>query len=74
MPLVQITLIEGRPPARLEDLIRAVTDAVAETLDAPRDAIRVLITQIPPDQWGIGGRPASQVRAAAGRSQPVPED
>jgi len=55
MPVVQVTLIEGRAPAQKEALIASVTDAVVEALDAPRDSVRVLLYEVPAAHWGVGG-------------------
>ncbi len=55
MPLVQITLIEGRPADRKEALIGAATDAVVASLDAPRESVRVVLYEVPAGHWGVGG-------------------
>lgn len=57
MPLVEVTIIEGRPPERKRALIKEVTDAVEHSLDAPRSSIRVVIREVPAAHWGIGGEP-----------------
>lgn len=54
MPLVQVSLIEGRTPQQLRALISALTEAVEGTLDSPRSNIRVLLTEIPADHWAAG--------------------
>jgi 4-oxalocrotonate tautomerase len=59
MPIVEINLIEGRPPEKKRSLIASVTDAVVETLDVPRETVRVLIREVPPENWGVAGRPKS---------------
>ncbi len=55
MPLVQVTMIEGRSQEKKDALIREVTDAVARTSDAPREAIRVILYEVPAGQWGVAG-------------------
>lgn len=62
MPLVQINIMEGRPPEKVKALIENVTDTVAETLDAPKQNVRVLVTEMPKTHWGIAGVPASETR------------
>lgn len=54
MPLIQVSLREGRPPEKIRALIGAVTSAVADALDAPSDSIRVLVTEVPPTHWATG--------------------
>lgn len=57
MPIVDITLIEGRSPEKKRRLIAAVTEAVVESIEAPRDSVRVLLREIPPEHFGAGGKP-----------------
>ena len=35
MPLIQVNIMEGRPPEKIKALIENMTDTVSETLDAP---------------------------------------
>lgn len=55
MPLVEITMIEGRTPEQKRALLAEVTDAVERAIAAPREAIRVAIRELPPEHWAIGG-------------------
>ena len=55
MPIVQISVLQGRPPALRAELGRAVTRAVCESLDVPPATVRVLITEIPAANWFVGG-------------------
>ena len=64
MPLVRVDIMEGRPPEMIEELHRKLAELVAETLDTPIERVRTYITQFPPEAWGIGGVPASEVRRA----------
>ena len=59
MPLIQISLQKGRSPELIADLIKRTTRSVSETLDVEESKIRVLIYEIEPEHWGIGGLPAS---------------
>ena len=54
--------MEGRPPEKVKQLIENVTDTVSETLDAPKQNVRVLVTEMPKTHWGIAGVPASETR------------
>jgi 4-oxalocrotonate tautomerase len=69
MPFVQIFLIEGRPDDQKKKIIEKVTDALAEAAAAPREAIRVIIQEIPNTQWGIAGKTAKELRGGDGASQ-----
>ena len=74
MPLVRIDLMEGRSEEALAELHDRVARLVAEIVDAPLEAVRTYITEIPAENWGIGGVPASvarreQVDALAARAK-----
>lgn len=63
MPLVRIDILEGRPPEVIEELHSRVASLVAEIIDSPLDRVRTYITEIPAENWGIGGVPALRARA-----------
>jgi 4-oxalocrotonate tautomerase len=54
VPLVEVTLVEGRSPDRLRALIAEVTRAVARTADAPPASVRVIIREVPATHWAAG--------------------
>jgi 4-oxalocrotonate tautomerase len=60
MPLIQVNIMEGRPPQKIKALIENITDTVVETLDAPKQSVRVLVNEMPKTHWGIAGVPASE--------------
>lgn len=55
MPIIQVQMMEGRPKEKVAELIRNVTNTVSETLDTPKENIRVLVTEIPKTHWGKAG-------------------
>ena len=63
MPLVQVSLIEGRPSDLKEQLIVELTSAVVRALGAPPESVRVILYEVPAAHWGVGG--ASKARGAA---------
>lgn len=67
MPLVQITLAKGRTPDQLAALGRAVTAAVHEAVGAPRENVRVVVTECEPDLWFVGGESLAGLRASGRR-------
>lgn len=60
MPFIQIMIAEGRGPEKVEQLISEVTATVSKTLDAPKENVRVLITEVPKTHWGIAGQSISK--------------
>lgn len=57
MPIVEITILEGRTPEKKVKLMEKVTDAVVEAIDAPRDAVRIILREIPAEHFAAGGVP-----------------
>ncbi len=62
MPLIQVTMVEGRTTDQKHALIRNLSAAMADTLEVPLERIRVAIYEISPDEWGIGGEPFAVAR------------
>jgi len=67
MPLVQITLARGRTAEQLQALGEAVTNAVHEAVGAPRENVRVVITECEPEHWFVGGESLADLRASGKR-------
>lgn len=59
MPLIQVTLIEGRSAESKTALIRGLTDAAVDATASPRESIRVILQEVPAAHWGVGGVPKS---------------
>ena len=62
MPLIQVTMVEGRTTEQKHALIRNLSASMSETLGVPLERIRVAIYEISADEWGIGGEPFSAAR------------
>lgn len=60
MPIAQLYIIEGRTDEQKETLIHEVSEAMARSLDAPVERIRVMITEMPKQHFGIGGQVAKR--------------
>jgi 4-oxalocrotonate tautomerase len=56
MPIVRIELLEGRALGVKQDLIRRVTDAVTTALAVQPAQVRVLLYELPPEHWAVGGQ------------------
>ncbi|KAB0583930.1 MULTISPECIES: 2-hydroxymuconate tautomerase [Ideonella] len=55
MPFAQIYLIEGRTEEQRAAVIEKVTAALVEAVGAPKENVRVWITEVPKENWGIAG-------------------
>ena len=58
MPIAIVHLIEGRDEQKKKAMIVAVSRAIAESLDAPIETVRVVIQEAPSTDWGIAGQTA----------------
>ncbi|MDR2013362.1 MAG: 4-oxalocrotonate tautomerase family protein [Rhodanobacter sp.] len=60
MPIMQVFLLEGRTDEQKARLISALTEAAVESIGAPRETVRVIITEMPKTHFGIGGKTAAE--------------
>ena len=65
MPIVHIEILEGRPASKKRALIEQVTQAVVNSLEVRPQQVRVLLREVPPEQWAVGGVPMSESAPAA---------
>ena len=72
MPIALIKIIEGRSPDKKRRLIESVSQAMADSLEMPIDAVRVLLYEYPADHWGRGGRLVSDIQEKASFESPAP--
>lgn len=61
MPIVNVKIMEGRTDEKIESLMKNVTNAVSESLDAPKENVRVTIEEVPKTHWAIGGTTADKL-------------
>ncbi len=61
MPIVQITLMEGRDEDKKARLIHEVTEAVHRAIGAPRENVRVILYEVKKTEFGIGGKSAAEL-------------
>lgn len=68
MPLVHIDMMKGRPQEKIATMITAVSEAIASSLDANIESVRIVVNEMEPHQYGVGGKPwpvvAEERRAA----------
>ena len=61
MPIATINIVEGRTDEKKAILIRKVTEAISEAIDAPIETVRVIINEMPKTQFGVGGKTAKSL-------------
>jgi 4-oxalocrotonate tautomerase len=70
MPIVQISIVEGRDDAAIKRCVKEVARTVHQTLGAPLATIRVFVHQVPAAHWAVGDETRDDIdaaRAAASR-------
>lgn len=60
MPLIQVSLLEGRSPEAKRRLLAELTDAAERALGAPRASVRVILTEVPAAHWAVAGIPKDE--------------
>lgn len=63
MPIVQINMIEGRSPEKIEKMISAVSEAIATSLEAPIETVRIMVNEMEHHQYGVAGKAWTVVSA-----------
>ena len=70
MPLIQISLVEGRDPETVKRFAKQIARTTHETLGAPMSAIRVIVSEVPATHWAVGDETRDDIdaRAAAAKA------
>jgi 4-oxalocrotonate tautomerase len=63
MPLVEVTLVEGRSDEQLRTLISRLTAAVVDAVGAPKENVRVVLREVPATHWAAGDVTIAEKRA-----------
>jgi len=61
MPIANIQILAGRPAEAKRALLQAVTAAIVESLQVKPESVRVIVQEVPPEHWGIGGVSAKEL-------------
>jgi 4-oxalocrotonate tautomerase len=65
MPIVQITLVEGRDEAVMSECVREVARTVSRVLNAPLPSIRVFIHLTKPALFAIGDKTKLEIQGSS---------
>lgn len=63
MPLIEVTLVEGRSAEQLRALISGLTSAAVEAVGAPVESVRVVVREVPATHWAAGDVTIAERRA-----------
>ncbi|KAA1012048.1 4-oxalocrotonate tautomerase [Paraburkholderia panacisoli] len=55
MPTLEVYLPAGHAPVRKAQLIAGLTQATVDSIGAPAESVRILLSELPPHDFGVGG-------------------
>ena len=55
MPVIQITISQGRTVEQKRELIKVLTKETARIMKTQEEKVRILIYEVSKDNWGNGG-------------------
>ncbi len=55
MPIIQVEMLKGRTVEQKKAMVEKVTEAVAETANCPRDAVKIIIREMEYENFAQGG-------------------
>lgn len=56
MPILQIEILKGRTLEQKREMVKKVTDVVSETLNCPKEAVRIIIREMEFDNFAHAGK------------------
>ena len=56
MPTIRVELMEGRTPEQKKNLVKALTEAVVETLGSKPESVDVVLYDVQRGNWATGGQ------------------
>jgi len=56
MPIIQINMYKGRTLEKKRKLVKAVTDAVEESLGVKREDVRIILREMEKSDYAIAGK------------------
>ena len=63
-PYFEFSVLDGRPLDQRQRLLGGFTELMVEILEVDRALVRGQCKRVSPEEWSIGGQPASELRAA----------
>lgn len=63
-PYFECSVLDGRPLDQRHRLLFGFTDLIVDILGVDRTLVRGQCKRVAPEEWSIGGKPASEQRAA----------
>ena len=60
MPFIEVKMLSGRSDDQKKRLAAAITDAIVDICQSPRDGTMVVIEEYEPDHWAVAGQMVSE--------------
>lgn len=54
MPIISVKMAKGRVAEKKRELMKGLVEVTARTLDVAPETVRVVVTEIDPEDWGVG--------------------
>jgi 4-oxalocrotonate tautomerase len=64
VPLIEVTLVEGRNAGQLREFMHQVHRAAVATLDAAPASVRIIIREVPATHWAAGDETLAERRTS----------
>lgn len=55
MPILQVEILKGRTIQQKREMVKKVTDVITETLDCPKEAVRIIIREMETENFAQAG-------------------
>lgn len=65
MPIIQVTMLEGRSPDQKRDFMARLTSAAVEALGSDPQSVRIVLNEVSPDHFGVAGESMTERQARA---------
>ncbi|RAH99169.1 4-oxalocrotonate tautomerase [Acuticoccus sediminis] len=56
MPVLNMTIIKGRPQEKLDAMYEAITEAIHTTIGAPKESVRIIVNEVEPSHFVVAGK------------------
>jgi 4-oxalocrotonate tautomerase len=66
MPIISVKLLRGRDSSTKRQLVKELAEATVRVLGVQEQAVRVILTEIDDDHWGIGARTKAEIDESKG--------
>ena len=54
MPIISVQIVTGRTAEQKRALMKGLAAATVDALSVAEESVRVILTEVPPEHWGIG--------------------